>query len=116
MGEHIHHLLEFSDVVSALSDGLCFESQEVAELLIEVVAGMDGGVELEELMQGFLFPACEVAGPFSQRVDDGAFPAYGLLRLFAEFEEVMLDHSDDMETVGYYFSVGETCSDDVSVA
>ena len=116
VGEQFHHLLEFAYVSSALPYILSFESQEVAELLIEVVAGMDGGVEFEELVQGLLFPACEVAGSFAQGDDDGAFPAYGLLSLFAEFHEVVLDHADDVEAVGHCFGVGEVFCHDCSVA
>lgn len=50
------------------------------------------------------------------RMDDGALPAYGLLGLFAEFHEVVLDHTDDVEAVCYYFGVGEAFAHDVSVA
>ena len=77
---------------------------------------MDGGVEFKELVKGLFFPAGQVAGSFSQGVDDGALPTYGLLGLFAEFQEVALDHSDDMEAVSDDFGVGEACSHDGSVA
>ncbi len=116
MGKHIHHILKFSDVVSALSDGLCFESEQVAKLFLKVMTCMDGRVEIKELVQGLLFSRGQVAGPFSEGMDDVAFPAYGLLRMFAELDEVMLDHSDDMETVGDDFGVGKVLAHDASVA
>lgn len=77
---------------------------------------MDGGVEFKEFTQGLFFPDCQVAGSFSQGVDDGALPPYGLLGLFAELQEVVLDHSDDVEAVSDDFGVGEALSDDGSVA
>ena len=80
------------------------------------MAGMDGGVELKEFMQGFLFLASQVTGSFSQGMDDEALPSYGLLGLFAEFHEVVLYHSYDVEAVGDDFGIGEAFSNDGPVA
>ena len=77
---------------------------------------MDGRIEFKELMLGLFFSRGEVAGFFSERMDDGALPAYGVLGLFAEFHEVVLDHTDDVEAGCYYFGVGEAFAHDVSVA
>lgn len=116
MSEHEHHFPEFSYVSFALLYILRFDSQEVTELFLEVMRDANSGVEFKELMQGLLFPGGEVAGSFSQGMDDEAFPAYGLLSLFAEFHKVVLDHADDVEAIRYYFGVGEAFADDVSVA
>ena len=69
-----------------------------------------------EFVQSLFFSGGQVAVSFSEGMDDSALPAYGLLSLFAEFQEVVLDHSDDVEPVVHYFGVGKVFSDDVSVA
>lgn len=73
-------------------------------------------VEFKELLQSLPFTGRQVAAPLSQGSYDGPLPADGLLSLFAELHEVMVDHSDDVEAVGYYFGVGEASLDDISVA
>lgn len=67
-------------------------------------------------MQSLPFPGRQVAGPLSQGTDDGPLPAYHLLGLPAELHEVMADHPNDIEAVGYYVSIEEAFADDGSVA
>ena len=116
MSHQSHHFLELADIFSTLSDCLAFQPQQVAQLLLELMVYPYSRVELKELLQSPPFTSRQVTVPLSQGMDDGAFPADGLLSLFAKLHEVMVDHADDTEAVGYYFRIREASLDDVFVA